>query len=195
MVGWGGGWEKRSWLWGNKGRRREGIKHHRLSSEERFLIAALRSQGLSLPEIAQVLERHRSTIWREVRRNCAPYDGGYRSRRAHQRAHARRWRSRRNHRFGSVEMARVEGLLREAWSPEQVAGYLRRAGELSISHETSYRHDWRALKAGETLHLHLRCARKQCRKPYGRYDSRGRLAGKENDRRATCRRGEAEPHG
>ncbi len=154
------------------------MNYQQLSAEERFLIAAFRSQGEALPEIARVLGRHRSTIWREVRRNCAPYDGGYRSRRAHQRAHARRWRSRRNQQFGKAELGRVEELLRQEWSPEQVAGYLRRQGELSISHETIYRHVWRDLAAGGTLHLHLRGARKQCRKRYGRYDSRGRLAGK-----------------
>jgi IS30 family transposase len=73
---------------------------------------------------------------------------------------------------------RVERLLREQWSPEQVAGYLRRTGELLISHETIYRHVWRDKKRGGALHAHLRGARKNCRKRYGRYDSRGRLAGK-----------------
>jgi IS30 family transposase len=68
-------------------------------------------------------------------------------------------------------------LLKEEWSPEQVSGHLRRTQELAISHETIYRHVWRDLEAGGTLHAHLRCARKQCRKRYGRYDSRGRLAG------------------
>jgi len=154
------------------------MNYHQLSAEERFLIAALRSQGRSLPEIAGVLQRHRTTIWREVRRNCAPYDGGYRSARAHERAGARRKRSRRNRRFGPAELSRVEELLRAQWSPEQIAGHLRRSGELSISHETIYRHIWRDLRAGGTLHTHLRWARKQRRKRYGRYDSRGRLAGK-----------------
>jgi IS30 family transposase len=72
----------------------------------------------------------------------------------------------------------VEGLLREEWSPEQVSGHLRLKGELAISHETIYRHIWRDLRSGGTLHEHLRGARKSCRKRYGRYDSRGRLAGK-----------------
>jgi IS30 family transposase len=36
----------------------------------------------------------------------------------------------------------VETLLREDWSPEQVAGSLERSGELSISHETIYRYVW-----------------------------------------------------
>ncbi len=72
----------------------------------------------------------------------------------------------------------MEELLRQEWSPEQVAGHLRRKRLLCISHETIYRHIWRDETAGGSLHVHLRGARKQCRKRYGRYDSRGRLAGK-----------------
>ncbi len=154
------------------------MKYRQLNAEERSVLAALRTVGLSNAEIARQLGRHRSTVGRELQRNCAPHDGWYRSRRAHQRAHARRWRSRRNSQFGPAEWKRVETLLREEWSPEQVAGYLRRHGELSISHETIYRHIWRDWQKGGSLHLHLRGARKQCRKRYGRYDSRGRLAGK-----------------
>ena len=75
-------------------------------------------------------------------------------------------------------MNRVEGLLRQQWSPEQVSGYLRGQGEFSISHETIYRHVWRDLRRGGSLHVQMRGARKQRRKRYGRYDSRGRLAGK-----------------
>ena len=154
------------------------MKYQQLSAEERFLIAALRSHGLSSPGIAGVLGRHRSTIWREVRRNCAPYDGGYRSARAHERAGARRKLSRRNQQFGEEQLARVEALLAQKWSPQQISGHLRRSGEFSISHETIYRHIWRDHRRGGRLHLHLRWARKKRRKRYGRYDSRGRLAGK-----------------
>ena len=154
------------------------MKYRQLNAEERSALAALRSLGLNKAEIARELGRHRSTVGRELKRNSAPYDGGYRSARAHQRAHARRYRSRRNSQFEREEWVRVEELLKEEWSPEQVSGHLARAKELWISHETIYRHVWRDLQAGGTLHAHLRCARKQCRKRYGRYDSRGRLAGK-----------------
>ena len=152
--------------------------YRQLHADERVQIATLRYQNFSLPRIAQILGRHRSTVWREVRRNRAPYDGGYRSARAHERAVARRKRSRRNQQFGHAEMGRVEALLRQQWSPEQVSGYLRRQGELSISHETIYRHVWRDLRRGGSLHVQMRGARKQRRKRYGHYDSRGRLAGK-----------------
>ena len=72
----------------------------------------------------------------------------------------------------------MEALLREAWSPEPVSGSLRRTGELASSHETICRQVWRDRERGESLHLHLRCAQKPCRKRDGRQDSRGRLAGK-----------------
>src|SRR6186713_2438763 len=176
-VGMEGGRGRRSRRRPNSGRRM-GVKYRQLNAAERSALAALRTLGLSRAEIARQLGRHRSTVGREPQRNSAPYDGGYRSRRAQQRAHARRYRSRRNSQFGGEEWRRVETLLREQWSPEQVAGYLRRTGELSISHETIYRHIWREKKRGGALHVHLRGARKNCRKRYGRYDSRGRLAGK-----------------
>ena len=154
------------------------MNYRQLNAEERSALAALRSVGLNQAEIARELGRHRSTVGRELKRNAAPHDGWYRSKRAHQRAHARRYRSRRNSQFGAEEWARVEELLRRKWSPEQVSGHLARSGELAISYESIYRHVWRDLKAGGTLHAQLRCARKQCRKRYGRHDSRGRLAGK-----------------
>ncbi|MEO5754476.1 MAG: IS30 family transposase [Chthoniobacterales bacterium] len=154
------------------------MKYRQLGGEERSVLAALRLVGLKPAEIAQELGRHRSTVGRELKRNAAPYDGGYRARRAQQRAHARRYRSRRNSQFGRGHWERVEELLREEWSPEQVSGHLRLRRELGISHETIYRHIWRDLRRGGRLHEHLRGARKSCRKRYGRYDSRGRLAGK-----------------
>jgi len=47
-----------------------------------------------------------------------------------------------------------------------------------MSHETIYRWIWRDKECGGNLWRHLRGARKQRRKRYRSYDSRGRLAGK-----------------
>jgi IS30 family transposase len=76
------------------------------------------------------------------------------------------------------DWAVVTVYLEQDWSPEQIAGRLRKTGELRISHETIYRGIWDDKRRGGVLHLHLRGANKQRRKRYGRYDSRGRLAGK-----------------
>jgi IS30 family transposase len=90
----------------------------------------------------------------------------------------------------------VESLLREQWSPEQVSGSLGKAGQLSISHETVYRHVWNDRARGGDLCTHLRCAPKKRRKRYGRYDSRGRLAGKRHvsERAASVERRQAVGH-
>jgi IS30 family transposase len=90
----------------------------------------------------------------------------------------RRSRSRRNQRFTAADWELVESWLLEDFSPEQVSGWLRRFRLLSISHETIYRYVWDDRARGGTLHRRLRCAHKKRRKRYGRYDSRGRLAGK-----------------
>ncbi len=129
-------------------------------------------------EIARELGRHRSTIGRELKRNSARFDGCYRPSKAIERTAGRRARSRRNQRFTRTDLRRVEAQLRELWSPEQICGRLR--GSLFISHETIYRHIWRDRFLGGSLHTYLRGARKQRRKRYGAYDSRGRLAGKKH---------------
>jgi IS30 family transposase len=154
------------------------LTYHQVTEEERYQIAALRQAGCSAAEIARQLGRHRSTISRELRRNCSPWDGSYRPSKAQEQTNGRRSRSRRNRRFEGADWRRVQGLLRRDWSPEQISGWLAKKGELSISHETIYRYVWSNRAEGGDLHRHLRCAAKQRRKRYGRYDSRGRLAGK-----------------
>jgi IS30 family transposase len=154
------------------------MNYRQLTPEERYMLAALRRQGLNQSEIARSLGRHRSTVCREVRRNSTRADGRYRAATAQERTNGRRSRSRRNRHFTAEDFDLIDGLLCRQWSPEQVAGWLRREGRLSISHETIYRHVWRDKQAGGTLHTHLRGARKRRRKRYGAYDSRGRLAGK-----------------
>jgi IS30 family transposase len=142
------------------------------------MLAALRRQGLNKSQIARLLGRHRSTVCRELLRNSTRADGRYRASTAQERTNGRRSRSRRNSRFSPEDFTLIDELLCRQWSPEQVAGHLRRTGQLSISHETIYRHVWRDKREGGTLHTHLRGARKRRRKRYGAYDSRGRLAGK-----------------
>jgi IS30 family transposase len=154
------------------------MTYRQLSPEERYMLAALRRQGLNQSAIARSLGRHRSTVCRELGRNSTRADGRYRAFTAQERTNGRRSRSRRNSRFSAADFALIDGLLCRQWSPEQVAGHLAGSGLLSVSHETIYRHVWRDKREGGTLYTHLRGARKRRRKRYGSYDSRGRLAGK-----------------
>ncbi len=154
------------------------MSYRQITPGERYMLAALRKQGLNQSQIATALGRHRSSISREIRRNSCQLDGRYRASKAQERTNGRRSRSRRNQRFTARDFAQVEELIRRQWSPEQVAGHLGRIGQLTISHETIYRHIWRDKREGGLLYAHLRGARKRRRKRYGSYDSRGRLAGK-----------------
>ena len=154
------------------------MRYHQITYAERYTLGLLRQRGLSPAAIARMLGRHRSSIGREVQRNRAHSDGTYRPQLADWYARTRRSRARRNRRFTAAVWAQIQALVREDWSPEQVAGRLRLERALTISHETIYRYIWADKRAGGTLHQHLRGARKQRRKRYGRYDSRGRLAGK-----------------
>ena len=146
--------------------------YRQITPEERYEIAALKRQRLSVRAIARELGRSPSTISREIRRNRRS-DGWYRPAVACERTRARRSRSRRGRRVSLEVWREVERLLRLWWSPEQIAGHLG-----SVSHETIYDHVWKDKRRGGSLWRHLRQAGKKRRKRYGAYDSRGRLAGK-----------------
>lgn len=75
-------------------------------------------------------------------------------------------------------MARGARLLRRRFSPDQVAGVLKKRGNLSISHETIYRRIRRDKRTGGDLWRHTRIMSKFGHKRYRRIDSRGVLPGK-----------------
>jgi transposase, IS30 family len=152
--------------------------YRQITSDERYMISTLRKQGFNPAQTANILGRHRSSITREIHRNATAADGGYRPFTASERARGRRSRSRRNTRFTASQWTHVHRGLRRQWSPEQIAGRLRRDGTWTISHETIYAHIWYDKARGGSLFRDLRCATKRRRKRHGTYDSRGRLAGK-----------------
>ncbi|MBN2718984.1 MAG: IS30 family transposase [Deltaproteobacteria bacterium] len=154
------------------------MKHYtQLTQEERYTISILRKQGLSNPEIARMIGRHRSTIYREIRRNKCR-DNGYRPFKASKRTRGRRSRSRRNCRFGKRARNLVFKYIRDEWSPDQISNVLRNEGRLHISHETIYKWIRRDRKQNGILWTHLRQAGKKRRKRRNAPDSRGILRGK-----------------
>jgi len=153
------------------------MQYRQITSHERYVIQALRRQGLSVRAIASQARRAPSTVSREIRRNLST-QGRYSPPKADSYAVARRRRSRRNSHFDSDDWMLVEQLLALDWSPEQVSGWLALHRILSISHETIYLRVWHDKRAGGQLWRHLRQAAKRRRKRYRSHDSRGRLPGK-----------------
>lgn len=153
------------------------MSYHQITPEERHTISILRRQHHTVDQIARYLQRHRSTIYREFKRNKCN-DGRYRIYKACRRARVKRSKSRRNLHFSKQDFRPVRALLRKKWSPEQVSGFLKLINALSISHETIYKYIWADKKQGGSLYKYLRGARKNCRKRYRSYDSRGRVSNK-----------------
>ncbi len=154
------------------------MQYHQITSEERYAIAALRRQGLSVRAIARDLGRAPSTISREVARNRRA-DGGYRAFTACEHTRARRRRSRRNSHFGAGRV----GAGRASSSPSTGAPSRSPAGCACTSCSRSATRPSTCTSGATSAPAassgrHLRQASKRRRKRYGAYDSRGRLAGK-----------------
>ena len=157
------------------------MKYRQLTSGDRYTLAALKRQGLSVAAIAAEMSRHRSTIDRELKRNaCNMYDVAYRPSRAQARCIDRRSRSRRNTHYTHKDFRIIRKLIRNKFSPKQAIGHIRRHKLMDRipSHEVIYQYIWRDKSIGGNLWKHLRQSSKQRRKRYNAYDSRGRLANK-----------------
>ena len=141
-----------------------------LTQAQRYQISAMKKIGHRQKEIAEELGVNKSTISRELRRNTG--ERGYRPKQAHEKALNRR--SKAKIQIGEEVWEIVEAKLRQDWSPEQVSGWLKRAGKQSLSPEWIYQHVLADKAAGGDLYSHLRCHQKR-RKRYGSYDRRGKL--------------------
>ncbi|MGW0800491.1 transposase [Streptomyces sp. NPDC002692] len=94
-----------------------------LSLLERRRIASMRSRGLAIREMADLLGRTPSTVSRELRRNSRPHDyGRYDADLAHHRGRERAGRPRRSKLSTDPELkAEAQDKPILEWSPEQIA--------------------------------------------------------------------------
>lgn len=113
-------------------------KYQHLTEAERLNIYEWRGKGMALAECARRLGRDKGTVSRELSRNKT--DAGYLPDYAHiqyqeRRRHCRPKRKMNNHAL----RRKVLLLLEKGWSPEIIAGRLRKAyGKTVVNHETLY---------------------------------------------------------
>lgn len=144
--------------------------------EDRDALQVLKGYSLEVWVIARILGKHPSSIYRELSRNV--YSGIYLSHRADSAARKRREQSRERPKRGNpLLMKKVEQLVRQDISPEQIAGRLKlehpNDPSWHVSHETIYQHVYSKVKQGTDLRMHLRQAHKKRRKRLSSKDKRG----------------------
>ena len=148
------------------------MKHYsQLTLEQRYGIYSMLKIGLNQSDIAEVLDIHKSTVSRELKRNQG--SRGYRPKQANAFAEDRKQAKVRSRIDGST-WAYVEQLICKEWSPEQISGWMKQNMKISISHEWIYQYVLKDKSTGGTLYLHLRCKKKR-KKRYGSNDRRGNL--------------------
>lgn len=114
-------------------------KRNKITAQERDQIAVCLAAGLSLRKIADKLDRSVSSISDEIKRNSV--GGQYQAIKAQQLSEKRNKASRRLNPLKSPQAySYVCDKLRCGWSPEQIAGRLRKnnGGKTVICHETIY---------------------------------------------------------
>lgn len=131
-----------------------------LSLEERRKVAKWREAKIPILEIAALLSRSASTIYRDVKRNSyvddeLPELNGYHAVVA-QEMYERRRAVHRKMLVHPQLKAAVEDRLKAGWSPQQIAGRMRlERHPLCISHETIYRFAYSKVGRAEGFYRHL----------------------------------------
>ncbi|MDG4813621.1 helix-turn-helix domain-containing protein, partial [Hydrogenovibrio sp. 3SP14C1] len=132
-------------------------KYHQLTETERYHIYGLRRAGLSISDIAKEVNRHKSTISREFKRNVNKR--GWRPMLAHQLACARK-SNKACKRISQSVWHTVSKNLKNNWSPEQISGRLKIESSISISHEWIYQFIYQDKASGGNLYRYL-CRKKR----------------------------------
>ena len=146
------------------------MTYQHLSQTERYQIYILMKDGKTQSQIAQLMDRHKSTISRELARNTG--NRGYRPRQACLLAQERSLGSRNATQITIAEWGKTVDCLLEKWSPVQIAN------QVGISHETIYRHVYADKAAGGSLYQQLRCQKKRKKRYASGRERRGQIIGR-----------------
>ena len=146
-----------------------------LNEENRFEIYEHKQDGLTIRKIAKIIGKSPSTISRELSRNKSAR--GYRPKHASEKTLARKKSARKSMKMNSELIAKIEMMLSEDWSPEQISGALG-IENINVSHECIYQYVWQDKKNGGKLYMHLRHGHKRRNRKRGKKETRGQIKNK-----------------
>ena len=149
------------------------MSYSRVTYEDRITIKVLLDQGKSNVEIAAVIGKHKSTIGREISRNCG--GRGYRFKQADRFAKARELAKHQAYKVTPSLWNDIQSKLELKWSPEQISCRFRLEGKQTLSPETIYKLIYKDKKDGGQVWRHLRRAHRHRKPRISREERRGNL--------------------
>ena len=153
-------------------------KYKQLTLGLRYQIFAYKQENYSISKIARVLDFNKSTISRELKRNSS--EGYYSPEYAEIQATSRDINKRTNKKLNNKIKLLIGKKLRENWSPEQIAGRLKKDKIITISHETIYRYIYKNQSNGGKLFKWLRHQNKKYKNRSELYRTRGQIRNRVN---------------
>ena len=148
------------------------MSHIQFTRDSRVALATLLFAGKNQSNCAERLGMNRSSINREIENNKDP-DGVYRGAHAHKRFLERRKKAKEKYlkiRNNKELEKYIISKLKKFWSPEQIAGRLRKDKNIVICHETIYTYIY------QEKPVLIKCLRRQRNKYRKKRGSRARIA-------------------
>lgn len=133
----------------------------------------MKQAGHKQSAIASAIEKDKSVVSRELKRNADGRSGKYGSDLAERKYRSRQAKKTKKKLYTPEVKAMVEGLLLLKYSPVQIVGHAGLKGLPCVSHERIYQDIWADKKRGGQMYLDLRSQGKRYRKRGASKDSRG----------------------
>jgi IS30 family transposase len=146
--------------------------------EQRYKLEVLLQQNVSKNQISIELNKHISSIYREINRNSDERNFVYKGNLAIRKCSKRHKTKPKNQCFTDEIKRYVTTLLLEDLSPEQIVGRALKDNVPCVSIETIYKLIWNDKEQGGRLYTHLRNQGKMYRKRGVSKDKRGQIVGR-----------------
>ena len=143
------------------------MKKSSITREQRYQIQVLLQAGTKPSSIALLIEKDKSVISREIKRNKSP-SGKYHAHYAQQLADLRKERFKRARKLTKeMQASIIKELEEEQWSPKQIKGRAVKKGLAMVSHERIYQLIRLDKEKGGELYKHTRHRLKHRKRPVG----------------------------
>ena len=146
--------------------------------EQRYKLEVLLQQHVSKTQIAIELNKHISSIYKEINRNSDARNSVYKGNLAIRKCDKRHKEKHKNQRFTDEIKTYVKNSIIEDLSPEQIVGRALKENVDCVSIETIYKFVWNDKKQDGNLYTHLRNQGKIYRKRGASKDKRGQIVGR-----------------